>query len=171
MGRQSGWAGAASPHGPSPSEGRSGKTKRGQQFAALPWRRSPSGIEILLISSRDSGRWIVPKGWPMEGRSGAETAATEAFEEAGIAGTIDSEPIGSFDYLKTARKGEGRWCSVTVYPMLVEKQLADWPEREQRRLLWLPAEEAAAMADDAGLAELIRVLTKRLQEAGISSGD
>lgn len=136
-----------------------------QQFAALPWRPAAGGgIEVLLISSRDTGRWIVPKGWPIDGRTGAETAAVEAFEEAGVEGVVDRDPIGTFDYLKAEKRGDC-WCRVTVYPLEVTRELSDWPERAMRSLLWLPPEQAAERADDAGLAELIRMLPHRAGRA------
>ena len=145
------------------AEGRSKhSTEPAPQFGALPWREARAGgIEVLLISSRDSGRWIIPKGWPIEGRTGAETATVEAYEEAGIEGVADGQPIGTFDYLKCDKRRPDRWCRVTVYPLEVKTELADWPERDARRLVWLGPEEAAGRADDAGLAVLIRALAAR----------
>jgi 8-oxo-dGTP pyrophosphatase MutT (NUDIX family) len=145
------------------AEGRSTKgTAPAPQFGALPWRQTAAGaIEVMLISSRDTGRWIIPKGWPIEGRTGAETAAVEAYEEAGIEGVADRRPIGSFDYLKCDKRRPDRWCRVTVYPLEVKTELADWPERDARQLVWLAPEEAAVRADDAGLAVLIRALAAR----------
>lgn len=133
------------------------------QFAALPYRLSDDGeLEILLISSRDTGRWIIPKGWPIKKCSGPRTAETEAFEEAGIKGKVASKPIGTFDYLKTDKGQDDRRCRVTVYPMRVDKDLKKWPEKDERRLRWLSPVEAAMAADDPGLATLILQLADQL---------
>lgn len=136
------------------------------QFAALPYRLSEDGgLEVLLISSRDTGRWIIPKGWPLKKCSGPETAATEAFEEAGIKGKVAEQAIGSFEYLKTDKGKPDRRCRVTVYPMRVEKDLKKWPEMDERRLRWLSPVEAAIAADDPGLAALILRLADHLGKA------
>ena len=133
------------------------------QYAALPYRLNDKGqLEILLISSRDTGRWIVPKGWPIKKCSGPETAETEAFEEAGIKGVVDTKPIGKFDYLKTEKGRADRCCRVTVYPMRVDKDLKKWPEKDERRLRWLSPVDAAIEADDPGLATLILRLAEHL---------
>ncbi len=127
------------------------------QFGALPWRTVEGGrIEVLLISSRDTGRWIIPKGWPIAGRTGAETAAIEAFEEAGLKGEPGAAAIGSFDYRKCDKRRPDRLCRVTVYPFRVEEELPDWPEKAERTLCWLAPLQAADRVDDAGLATLIR---------------
>ena len=76
------------------------------QYAALPWRRSEAGVEILLIKTRKTGRWVVPKGWPVDKRTPSESASYEALEEAGVLGDIATEPLGSFRYGKTRKSGE-----------------------------------------------------------------
>ena len=101
------------------------------QTGALPWRRNPVSdqFEVLLITSRSSGAWIIPKGWPMRRKSLAEAAAIEAFEEAGVEGVVDEEPIGSFEHLKRRRFPGATRFLVVVHAMKVERALDDWPER------------------------------------------
>jgi 8-oxo-dGTP pyrophosphatase MutT (NUDIX family) len=124
-----------------------------RQVAALAIKRAPE-LEVLLVSSLDTGRWILPKGWPMPGKPDHEAAAQEAFEEAGVQGRIAPAPIGFFDYEKR-RKGAAKRCRVDVYPLDVESQGASWPEKGLRRLRWLSCAEAARLADDPGLSELL----------------
>lgn len=129
----------------------------GFQVAALPWRRTAEGgIEVLLITSRRSRRWIIPKGWPMAGRSPSQAAAREAFEEAGVAGRADSEPAGQYVYRKKLWKGARRPVRVTVYPLEVSSEISSWPERGQRVRRWMAPREAARTVDDPGLSRLIR---------------
>lgn len=125
------------------------------QVAALPYRVGPNGLEVLLVTSRNSERWIVPKGWPMRGRSSEEAAAREAYEEAGVSGEIASEPIGAFSYAKR-RKSGSRTCLVAVYALRVRRQSGNWPERGQRDLKWIPAIDAVEAVTDSGLGDLIR---------------
>lgn len=112
--------------------------------------------EILLITSLNSKRWILPKGWLMEGLSAAESAAREAFEEAGVAGKIGARPIGSYHYLKERKDGGGMPCRVDVFAIQVAAQMEDWPEKGARELAWLPADQAAMRVAEPGLRELLR---------------
>ncbi|HWD29105.1 MAG TPA: NUDIX hydrolase [Rhizomicrobium sp.] len=124
-------------------------------MAALPYRVTPEGaVEILLITSRRTHRWIVPKGWTMEGLSAASAAAREAFEEAGVSGEIASEPLGVFHYLKE-KHGTAIPCRVSLFPLKVARQHRAWPERDARDVKWLPAEEAAALVGEPELRRLI----------------
>ena len=75
------------------------------QVAALCWRRSGKGLKILLITSRDTGRWVIPKGWPMRNRSNAQAAAREAYEEAGLRGDVSERSVGIYTYLKALATG------------------------------------------------------------------
>lgn len=125
------------------------------QAAALPFRRA-NNLEVLLVSSLDTGRWIVPKGWPMKGRKAFETAQREAFEEAGVKGEIASEPTGSFHYDKRRRNGAVWRCMVEVFPLEVKSQSRSWPEKAVRKLRWCAWNEAAALVDDEGLGDIIR---------------
>ncbi len=110
---------------------------------------------VLLITSRETGRWVVPKGNPMKGLAPHEAAAQEAFEEAGLSGIADPSPIGGFRYIKRRRIGADRQLSVTVYPMAVTAQADDWPERDQRDTRWFSPAEASAAVDEPDLKRLI----------------
>src|ERR1700752_678266 len=98
------------------------------QFAALPWRISEGGTrQIMLLTSRETRRWVIPKGWPMKGRKPAESAAQEAYQEAGLIGRIvGKRPIGNFHYLKRLAQGTVV-CQVWVFLFRVEQQLDEWP--------------------------------------------
>jgi 8-oxo-dGTP pyrophosphatase MutT (NUDIX family) len=127
-----------------------------KQVAALPFRVDAEGrIEILLITSRDTGRWIIPKGWPMSGRKAHQAAEREAFEEAGLKGQIAASPVGRYHYQKRFDHGRAFPCMVRVYPLRVEAQHARWPEQDQRTLRWFPPEEAARLVHEDELQELL----------------
>jgi 8-oxo-dGTP pyrophosphatase MutT (NUDIX family) len=126
-----------------------------QQYAALPWRKSKAGIEILLITSRETRRWVIPKGWPMITLAAHDAAAQEAWEEAGVRGQVAEIPIGAFRYHKRMKSGPPQRCRVDVYPMTVSTEEKDWPEKRQRQRRWVPALEAARMVEEPGLRILI----------------
>lgn len=130
------------------------------QFAALCSRRKAGKQEVLLITSRDTGRWILPKGWQMEGKSGAETALTEAWEEAGVVGTISGAPIGSYLYAKMFGPNKGHACRVEVHPLKVHSLSADFPERSQRRRKWMSLKKAAKAVAEPELAMMLRNLRR-----------
>jgi 8-oxo-dGTP pyrophosphatase MutT (NUDIX family) len=132
-----------------------------RQYAALPFRVGASGgVEVLLVTSRTTRRWVIPKGWPMKGAKPAEAAAREAFEEAGVRGKIAHEPMGTYLYRKRAddHKHPAAICRVAVYALRVKRQASKWPEREQRQTCWLTAQEAAARIEDAGLRAIVERL-------------
>jgi 8-oxo-dGTP pyrophosphatase MutT (NUDIX family) len=126
------------------------------QFGALPWRISGGGRrEVLLLTSRETHRWIIPKGWPIKGRKPAEVASQEAYEEAGLLGHIvGKRPLGNFHYLKRLMTKE-RLCQVHVFSFRVERQLDDWPEKAQRETRWFDMTEAVALVEEGGLAGII----------------
>jgi uncharacterized protein Yka (UPF0111/DUF47 family)/8-oxo-dGTP pyrophosphatase MutT (NUDIX family) len=126
------------------------------QYGVLPYRVDADGkVEILLITSRERRRWVVPKGNPIPFFLNYESAAREAFEEAGAEGRIATVPIGSYRYEKRRRAGGPALAIVTVYPLLVTRQAANWPERGQRETRWFSPEEAAASVDEPELAVMI----------------
>ncbi|HEX2887726.1 NUDIX hydrolase [Vineibacter terrae] len=126
------------------------------QYAALPYRPSPDGqLHVLLITSRDSGRWIIPKGWPMPGKTGPQVAAQEAFEEAGVIGKTGDVPVGSYRYLKRRRRTDSMTCLVEVFPLEVTDELERWPETRRRVRSWFTPQDAAARVDEAELKALI----------------
>ena len=130
------------------------------QFAALCTRRKAGRIEVLLITSRDTGRWILPKGWPMAGKSGGETALTEAWEEAGVVGHLTGEALGSYGALKELVTGTPMPSRVEVHPVRVERLAAKFPEKGQRRRKWMTAKKAAKSVAEPELATLLRALAR-----------
>ncbi len=133
-----------------------------QQYAALPIRVKEGGdLEVLLLTSRDTGRWIIPKGWPGRKLPPRAAAAREAYEEAGIEGTIrPPEPIGRYHYAKRLEAGDVR-IKVKVFLLHVERQLNAWPEQAERRTRWLGPEEAADLVAEPELAAILRTLAGR----------
>ncbi len=126
-----------------------------RQVAALPWRRGPDGIEILLVTSRETRRWVTPKGGRMAGRTDAEAAAIEALEEAGVEGSVTAHPVGTFRYLKVLKRRAPRWCVVAVYPLEVLREHTDWQEKAERERVWVSREEAVRRVDEPDLKALI----------------
>jgi 8-oxo-dGTP pyrophosphatase MutT (NUDIX family) len=122
------------------------------QFAALPWRRAPGGEpEVLVITSRETHRWVIPKGWPIKGKNSSKSAAQEAFEEAGITGKIDKSPIGSYTYDKRLKNGRLQHVRVAVFALLVEAEAQVFPEAGQREKRWVSLLEAARLVDEPEL--------------------
>lgn len=133
------------------------KTKDQIQFAALPYRinanRRP---QVMLLTSRETRRWVIPKGWPMKGKKPAEVAAQEAYEEAGLIGRIvGKRPIGVFHYEKQLPK-EQLLCEVRVFLFRVDQQLENWPEKGQRETRWFDPDTAAELVNEGWLAEIMR---------------
>ena len=132
------------------------------QYAALPYRRKRnSRTEVLLVTSRDTGRWIIPKGWPGKGKSPHKSAAREALEEAGVIGRISRRPLGAFSYKKRLKDGKVVVCEVQVFVMKVKRRAATWLEKGQRRVKWLPRTKAAKAVRDRVLGTIIRRLPKK----------
>jgi 8-oxo-dGTP pyrophosphatase MutT (NUDIX family) len=132
---------------------------KSKQYAALPFRKHQNRLEVLLITTRTKRRWSVPKGWPIERQTPHGTAAIEAFEEAGLVGKIASVEVGRFKHRKQKNKQEVR-CDVRVFPLQVVAEEADWPEKGQRRRLWLPLQAAAELAHKNGLKRAIESLSR-----------
>lgn len=135
------------------------------QIAALVYRwNAGNELEILLVTSRETRRWILPKGWPMTGKTGAATAAREADEEAGILGHAMKKPLGRYSSIK--RIGETALPSeVEVYALHFVKQKQKWKERGERICLWLPAAEAAETVAEPDLAAIIKTFIDDIQSA------
>ena len=131
------------------------KNTFGIQYAALPYRLSGDTLEILLITSRRTRRWIIPKGWPMEGRQPSMCAALEALEEAGISGEIEKSAIGHYQYLKQFKLGVSVPCKVDIFPLKVTRERKTWAERNQRERRWCTIAEAAAAVVEPELRRLI----------------
>ncbi|SCX04618.1 putative NTP pyrophosphohydrolase [Agrobacterium sp. DSM 25558] len=125
-----------------------------QQYAALCYRRKKGLTEVLLLTSRDTGRWVIPKGWPMDGKKAHAVAAQEAFEEAGVRGNVDKNHFGFFDYDKKLRNGVKVVCRVQVHLLEVTDLVKNFPERESRTLEWVTPVEASHRVNEPELKEL-----------------
>ncbi len=127
------------------------------QYAALPYRVTDDfDLEIMLITSRNSRRWITPKGWPKPGRSPRRTAEEEAFEEAGIVGKIGKKDVGFYTYSKMLKGGATANCVVRVFPLRVSQQRPRWPEKGQRRTSWYGPGDAANLVREPSLRRVRR---------------
>lgn len=124
------------------------------QFAALCWQPRKDGHRVLLITSRDTGRWVMPKGWPIPGLTPQAAAAQEAWEEAGVEGKVAPHCIGHFTYYKDTGD-RARFCAVAVFAVRVKKLAADFPEKGQRRLKWFRPQKAAEKVAEPELAALL----------------
>ena len=141
-------------------------TETAQQNAALCWRLHRGRVQVLLITSRDTGRWVLPKGWPMAGKTAAESAAIEAWEEAGVTGAVaPGAPIGLYRYDKNRSPIDALPCVVTVHPLRVNGLADKFPERKQRRRKWFDATKAAQKVAEPDLSRLLEQL--RASEDGI----
>lgn len=127
-----------------------------RQVAAVPVRRAQTGeAEVLLVTSRDTGRWVPPKGGLIKRLGEPGTAALEAWEEAGVRGTLRPEPLGVYDYPKRSKKGRVTMARVAVYLLEVAEEHADWPERPERVRRWMSPAEAAASVVEPELAAIL----------------
>ncbi|MEP2953038.1 MAG: NUDIX hydrolase [Sulfitobacter sp.] len=125
------------------------------QFSALCWRRKRGKLQILLITSRGSKRWIIPKGWPMDGKTPAASALVEAWEEGGVVGQVRGQCLGVYSYAKTGEDGAVP-CLAMLYPVKVKTLAKQFPEKGQRKRLWCSRRKAARLVDAPDLARLIR---------------
>jgi 8-oxo-dGTP pyrophosphatase MutT (NUDIX family) len=125
------------------------------QVAALPWRQVDSEIEIMLITSRDTGRWVLPKGWPEAREPLSTAAAREATEEAGLSGRISHVEVGRYFYAKALASGEEVPCEVLVFPLQVDTVADRWKERNSRTRKWVAVTEAATMVNEPDLSQII----------------
>jgi len=132
------------------------------QYGALPYRVSNRHrAEFMLVTSRETRRWIIPKGWPKKGKSPHRSAAREAFEEAGVVGSVGRRAVGSFSYEKRMKNGASVECEVRVFPLEVKRQKEEWPEKQQRRVKWLSASKAAERVKDPTLSAIIRRIARK----------
>ena len=134
-------------------------TKTVQQVAALPFVALGDRVEVLLVTSRHGGRWLLPKGWPDGREPFAAAAAREALEEAGVVGAVHAESIGDYTYTKSMPAGYQVRSHVFVYPLRIHEHRLDWPERDERRCRWAGLDEAASLVGDRGLARLLKNLS------------
>jgi 8-oxo-dGTP pyrophosphatase MutT (NUDIX family) len=132
-------------------------TARRVQYGALPYRRrGDSHTEVMLVTSRETGRWIIPKGWPQKRRKPYSSAAREAREEAGVIGKVEHDPIGSYSYEKKLKSGVTVACEVRVFPLKVNRQKRGWPEKEEREVRWFSQTAASRAVREPALGNIIR---------------
>lgn len=134
------------------------------QCAALCYRFKKKSLqpEMLVITSRDTGRWIIPKGWPMDGKKSHEVAAREAWEEAGVKGDASPDSIGSFAYQKGLDHGMSVRCRAKVYSVAVLDMAKRYPEKGSRKLEWVSFREAASRVAEPELKDLILSFERQL---------
>jgi 8-oxo-dGTP pyrophosphatase MutT (NUDIX family) len=139
--------------------GRSAPPKRRLQYAAVPYRRLPDGeIEVMLVTSRETKRWVVPKGWPIRGAKPHASAAREALEEAGVLGRTAADAIGAYHYDKRLKNGTQTRCKVEVFPLEVKSQRKRWREKGERKARWFKLTKAVQAVQEPGLRRLLRKL-------------
>lgn len=106
---------------------------------------------VCLVTSRNGRRWVLPKGRIDPGHTADQAALIEAWEEAGLFGTLDPEPVGSYVYEKLDRDHH-----VQVFRMTVTEMRDEWPEKQFRRRAWVSAEEVAEWVEEPGLRDILR---------------
>lgn len=132
-----------------------------EQSAVIPVRKGPGGSEILLITSRDTGRWVLPKGNIKNGLSPAKSALEEAFEEAGVLGRVQKRAVGRYKYAKPEVDG-GAVFRVEVFLMHVERVKDSWPEKGERRRKWVSPGKAARLVEEPKLSAMLRRVAARI---------
>ena len=129
------------------------------QYGAICWRMIAGRVQVLLITSRDTGRWVIPKGWPVKDLPPEFSAAQEAFEEAGVMGDVSGQCLGLYAYEKSLVRIPGQEasvpCMVAVYPMRVSQLLDQFPEAAQRRRKWFAPQKAARRVAEPELQALL----------------
>lgn len=133
-----------------------------RQSGVIPYRLEPDGPKVLLITSRKTRRWVIPKGNIDAGESARKAAEREAYEEAGVRGTIDNTPLGDYEYEKVMRCGTARPMTVKVFGLHLSKTVKKWPEKEVREGEWMTPLEAAERVQEPGLIRLLHQLEQRL---------
>lgn len=133
-----------------------GKRDVRTQFGALCWRMHGDGVQILLVTSKRKRRWILPKGWPMDGETPAGAAETEAWEEAGVNGKVSPIVLGMYSYRKELPSDPDVPCVVAIFPLKVKRVADNWPEKSKRRRKWMSPKKAASLVDEPELASILR---------------
>lgn len=136
-------------------------SKPRKQIAALPIRWNKNGkLRVLLVTSRETRRWVMPKGWPMDGKKPWRAAEIEALEEAGVMGTMSRISVGTYDYKKKLGDGSRTSCRVKLFPMHVTNMRKKWPERHQRRRKWFSVKAAARAVNEPQLVDILKKIAK-----------
>lgn len=132
-----------------------GKRDVRTQFGALCWRKHKDKVQVLLVTSRRTKRWILPKGWPMDGATPVQAAEREAWEEAGVKGKSKPVCLGIYSYYKGIDKKTLLPCVVAVFPVKVRTIANDWPERKERKRRWVSLKKASKLVSEPELAALL----------------
>lgn len=134
-----------------------------QQYAALCYRvkKKSGAVEVLLLTSRDTGRWVIPKGWPMTGKRAHEVAMQEAFEEAGVRGVVETDTLGAYTYPKVLRDGVQVACKVQVYALEATDMVKNFKEKGERTIEWVSFDEAVRRVREPELRNLSSPSSKR----------
>ena len=135
--------------------GAKAKKKTYKQYAALPYTVRDGQLLVMLVTSRETGRWVIPKGWPEKTMKPWQVAAQEAFEEAGLIGEIARKSFATFHYSKRLSESRRKRCRVETFLFAVQQELDDWREKDQRRREWVPPEQAATRVSEKGLIKLL----------------
>jgi 8-oxo-dGTP pyrophosphatase MutT (NUDIX family) len=133
------------------------------QFGAVPFRRDPDGLRVLLVTSRETRRWILPKGWPIKNLKPHECAEREALEEAGVIGRVGKKPLGEYTYFKQLN-AHFVLCAVRLYPLEVQRQAETWKEKGQRDLTWFTPEQAAQRVEEPELAKILKEIPAMIEK-------
>lgn len=127
------------------------------QFGALCYRVRKDETQVLLITSRTSKRWIIPKGWPQDGETPSQSAATEAYEEAGVSGKTTNLSIGMYSYTKIMDEDQNDLpCAVSVFPIRVKKLADEYPEVRLRKRRWFSLKKAAGLVKEPELRKILK---------------
>lgn len=146
-------------------------TKSLHQAGVIAYRAVHGQVQVLLITSRDTGRWIIPKGNISVGVSPSRAAETEAYEEGGVKGEVEgSIPLGFYTYFKQRGSGDRCPTSVEVYLLRVAKRVKKWPEKRERRLSWVSIEEAITLVEEPGVVPLLRRLSELVESSALPLG-
>jgi len=140
----------------------SAKRESRSQFAALPFRVVDDGVQVLLVTSRRTRRWILPKGWPEDAMTPAQIAAKEAWEEAGALGTAYDVCIGVYSFEKFVQGAPNLPVIALVYPLKVKRLKSTYPEGGERRRKWFSAKKAAAAVDGPELKRILKTFDPKL---------
>lgn len=136
-----------------------------EQVAALPLRWDDRGrLRVLMVTSRCTGRWVMPKGWTMAGKKLWRAAEIEALEEAGVTGHISHIPIGHYYYDKMLDDGTAVPCRVTLFPLMVDGVKRRWKERGERKRRWFSVKGAARAVNEPDLIDILSELTLKPQK-------
>lgn len=139
------------------------KSRKGTQYAALCYRPcKKKGYEILLVTTRGSGRWIPPKGWPIKGKSPERAAAQEALEEAGVKGEICDMALGRYKYQREQSEQKGISAEAYIFPLKVDRLIKNYKEKGQRKVKWFSPKKAALLVREPKLKKIIREFDPKL---------